>query len=171
MQRQPTLLNSCASAATAAEARFRIDYPIGAPRASRIIALDDRAAEIVRRLATQGRTDGHFLVFESVVQVNGSNGHPADAALRTSGGAAVRLVDELQGADVVVMVATAAARPEAASVIGDACATMRVMSAGLVLATEGDVDGAVTALRPNAMVLVVLRDETDVLPILAALRV
>ena len=51
MQRQPTLLNSCARAATAAEARYRISYPEFARRSSRVIALDDQAAAIVGRIA------------------------------------------------------------------------------------------------------------------------
>ena len=50
---RPTLLNSCASAATAAEARFRIDAKPGlrVERATRVVALDAGAAEIVRPLA------------------------------------------------------------------------------------------------------------------------
>jgi len=46
MQR-PTLLSSCARAATAAEAAFRVQYPNSLPRASVIIALDAGAAEIM----------------------------------------------------------------------------------------------------------------------------
>ena len=45
---RPVLLNSCARAATAEEARFRIDRPIGGRRAV-VVALDDEAADIVDR--------------------------------------------------------------------------------------------------------------------------
>lgn len=158
-------------AATAAEARFRIDYPDATLRASRIIAVDERAAEVVRRLAGQRWGGGHFLVFEAAIPVNGSGGEPADATLRAADGSGVLLSDELDDADVVVMIATAEAQAQAASVIGDACAMRRIMSAGLVISDIGDADDVVSALRPNAMVLVVLKDGDDVPEILSALRV
>lgn len=168
IERRPTLLNSCASAATAAEARYRIDYPTMGMRASRIIALDAGAAAIVRGLAGRQWSGGHFLVFDSVLPADGSAG---DAMLRTAEGAPAWLSDELDSADTVVMVATADADATAASVIGDACAERMVMSAGLVLSTVENVDGVVSALRPNAMVLVILKDPDDVPAILGALRV
>ena len=43
-----SLLSSCARAATAAEARFRIDRPIAPSRAGRVVALDEPAAEVAR---------------------------------------------------------------------------------------------------------------------------
>jgi hypothetical protein len=45
------------------------------------------------------------------------------------------------------------------------------MSAGLVLPADAPVNKVVAALRPNAMVLVVLQDVADVLEVLSALRV
>jgi hypothetical protein len=165
--RQPTLLNSCASAATAAEARFRIDYPEVAPRASRIIALDERAAALVHNLADQHWSGGHFLVFEAPAAADGA----ADAMLRTADGAPVLLSSELDNADTAVMIATADASAPAAAVIGDACAARRIMSAGLVISDGGDVDDVVAAMRPNAMVLVILQNHHDVPEILSALRV
>lgn len=170
-QRQPTLLNSCARAATASEARFRIDQRDVLPRASRVIALDDQAAGVVRRLSAQRWSGGHFLTAEAVVPAGGSGGDPDDMTLRTPGGPLVLLSDELSGADVVVMVATAHASAEAASVIGDACAARGVMPAGLVIPGAGTADAVVSALRPNAMVLAILNDEGDVFEILTALRV
>ncbi|HEX3785476.1 MAG TPA: hypothetical protein VHX38_37980 [Pseudonocardiaceae bacterium] len=181
-QRQPTLASSCARAATAAEARFRIDYPDTANRAARVIALDEQAAVIVRGLAWQPWRGGHFLVFDETVSAaaNGEGaGGPAEAALRAADGTRVLLSDELAAADSVVMIATPAATAEAAEVIGDACAERMIMSAGLVVAADGDggepgtatTGGVVAALRPNAMVLVVLADAGDVPELLAALRV
>lgn len=188
MQRQPTLLNSCASAATAAEARFRIDYPDTRPRAARVIALDADAADLVRHMAAGHWRGGHFLRYEAEVprggpDGNGADGAPgaaADATLRTSDGTAVLLSSELDDADSAVMIATAQASASAASIIGDACAARRIMSAGLVISgrppgsangNDANVDDVVAALRPNAMVLVVLQDHHDVPEILAALRV
>ena len=171
MQRQPTLLNSCASAATAAEARYRISYPEFARRSSRVIALDQQAAAIVRRIAAQRWSGGHFLAFEAAVPANGPALESADARLRRADGAEVLLSEELSDADAVVMVATAQTRAEAAAVIGDACASRSIMSAGLVVSGAGGADGVVSALRPNAMVLVILQNAGDIPEILSALRV
>ncbi len=171
MRRRPTLLNSCAWAATAAETRFRIEPPDFAARASRVIALDEQATLIVDGLAGPHWSGGHFLTYEAVVPANGSGGEPTDATLRATDGSPRLLSEELDGADVAVMIATGRARPEAASVIGDACATRMIMSAGLVVPSAGEVGQVVTALRPNAMVLVVLKSENEVPAILTALRV
>jgi hypothetical protein len=170
MQRQPTLASSCARAATAAEARFRISYPEFTRRNSRVIALDERAAAVVRRISGQCWGGGHFLVFDAVVPANGSGPAP-EARLRRAGGAEVLLSEELSDADVVVMVAAVQASAEAASVIGDACAARSIMSAGLVVSGTEPADAVVSALRPNAMVLVILRDGDDIPEILSALRV
>jgi hypothetical protein len=172
MQRQPTLLSSCASAATAAEARYRITVPSFTRRSSRVIALDGQAAAVVKGLAEQAWNGGRFFVFESAL--------PDDALLRrvVAGDAAdgpgpgtALLSEELDGADTVVMIASAAANATAASVIGDAAADRSIMTAGLVLPGAVPLGGAVSALRPNAMVLVVLREAADVPEVLSALRV
>jgi hypothetical protein len=170
-QWRPTLLSSCAQASTAAETRFRIDAPAFTRRTSRIIALDTAGAAALQALA-DGRWDGgHFLAFESAL--------PDDALLRRvpgpGGGADTAstslLSEELDGADTVVMVASAEGNATAASIIGDAAAARAIMSAGLVIPGNGPSGEVVTALRPNAMVLVVLREATDLPEVLSALRV
>jgi hypothetical protein len=175
MQRQPTLLSSCARATTAAETRYRINYPAFARRSSRVIALDEPSAAIVRDMAGRLWGGGHFLVFDSALPDD-------DALLRRvpgqddpgTGGTAL-LSEELASADTVVMVAAAEGSAEAASVIGDAAAARGIMSAGLVIPGETpageSLDGIVSALRPNAMVLVVLREAGDLPEVLSALRV
>jgi hypothetical protein len=169
---RPTLLSSCALATTAAEARFRISRPDTSTRDARVIAVDEDAAVLVRTAAAaRDWRGGHFLVFDRVASGAGNGDGPADAVLRTPDGAVTLLSAELEGADLAVMVATAAARPEAAAVIGDACAERMIMSAGLVVAAEGLAGPVVSALRPNAMVLVVLSSGRDVPEILTGLRV
>ena len=161
---QPTLLASCALATTAAEARYRITAPAFTRRSSRVIALDEESRGIVRDMGSRSWGGGHFLVFESAV--------PDDALLRHAGtGGTALLSEELDGADTVVMVASAGASAEAASIIGDAAAARGIMSAGLVLPDGAAVNEVVAALRPNAMVLVILRDVADVPEVLSALRV
>jgi hypothetical protein len=169
LARQPTLASSCARAATAAEARFRIDYPDRSRRDSRVIALDERTAGLIQSLAASADRwrGGHFLAFSSVVPAGD------DARLRTPDGAEVLLSQELDHADVVVMLAGPTGdigASAAAAVIGDACAARFIMSAGLVL-PGGPVDAVIAALRPNAMVLVILQESDDVAEVLSALRV
>jgi hypothetical protein len=167
MQRQPTLLSSCARAATTAEARYRISAPGFAPRESRVIGLDEQSARLVRDMAGKPWDGGHFLVFETAL--------PDDALLRHASGGTALLSEELAAADAVVMVAAAAESAEAASIIGDAAAARGIMSAGLVLTGNGPgesrSDAVVSALRPNAMVLVVLQEADDLAEVLSALRV
>jgi hypothetical protein len=160
----PTLQGSCALAATAAEVRFRITAGEFTRRSSRVIALDARAAALVNDLEGRSWSGGHFLVFESAV--------PDDALLRHAGtGGTALLSEELEDADTVVMIASAGANAEAASIIGDAAAARDIMSAGLVLPDAAAAGDVVSALRPNAMVLVVLKDAADVPEVLSALRV
>ena len=132
-------------------------------RDSRVIALDSHAAAIVRRLGGRRWSGGHFLVFESAL--------PGDALLRPAAGGTALLSEELEGADAVVMLASARASAEAASVLGEACAARSIMSAALVVPGAGPVGEVVSALRPNAMVLVVLRDAGDIPEVLSALRI
>jgi hypothetical protein len=112
MQRQPTLLSSCARAATAAEARYRISAPGFAARDSRIIGLDEQSALLVRDMSGKPWGGGRFLEFEAAL--------PDDALLRDASGGTALLSEELDGADAVVMIATAAESAEAASIIGAA---------------------------------------------------
>jgi hypothetical protein len=76
----PTLPSSCARAATATEARYRIQRPVAPARAPRIIALDDGAAEVVRRTAELQWANARFYACEpgdGTVTLRGIGGRPA----------------------------------------------------------------------------------------------
>jgi hypothetical protein len=141
---RPILASSCARAATAEEARFRIDRPIGA-RLAVVAALDDEAAAIVDRLAGQSWRGARFL---------------------RAGEAPV----DLEDVDVVVMIATAEADAEAAAELAEACFERGIMTAGLILGDPAEVALAVSALRPYARNLMATDDEEDVAEVLTALR-
>jgi hypothetical protein len=160
---QPILLNGCARAATAAEARFRINRPI-AGRAARVVALDDGAAEVVRRVAERPWHDARFLVSA------GAGGADGDVPMRVIDGPASSLSAELEDADVAIVVATSDHGAAAASAIARACDRRGIMTAALILGGRGEVGAAVTALRPHAPVLLVTDDEEDVSEVLTALR-
>jgi hypothetical protein len=162
------LLSSCARAASAAEARYRIDRPIAPSRAGRIVALDEGAAEVVARTAQLEWANARFYVCEpgtddDSVLLRGIEGGPAT------------LADELASASVVVMIATSDAGAGCAYALGKACWERGIQTAGLVLG-DGTQQGtaasaAVAALRPHARVLLPSATEVDVVDLLTALRV
>src|SRR3712207_5968727 len=94
------MLSSCARAATAEEARYRIDKPITPSRAGRIVALDEKAAEVLARTAQMEWANARFYVCDSA-DPGGDTLH-----LRGIDGGPATLADELASASVVVMVAT-----------------------------------------------------------------
>ena len=141
---RPILANSCARAATAEEARFRIDRPIGG-RSALVVALDNEAAEVVDRVAEQPWRGARFV-------------RGADASA------------DLEDVDVVVMIATGDADADAAAALAQACVERGIMTAGLILGDRLGVSEAVSALRPYARNLMVTDDEDDVAAVLTALR-
>ena len=169
-RRGPTLLSSCARAATAEEARFRLHYP-RASLTSRIVALDEGAGPIVCRLAeAEWSGEPRFLIYQGLDDPK-ADGGSVDPQLKTCDGAQSRLMAEVEDADVVVMIATSDDAAEAAGLIGDACATRGIMTTGLVVADWGTLDATVANLRPNAMVMLISRDQQDLRDVLTALRV
>ncbi len=174
MADSPTLLASCAKATTAAEAKFRVAYPNSRGRASRIFALDGEAAGMMRRIEHEPWQGAHFLTFESVTSgAKGLDALPVDATLKAPDGQTVRLSEELKGADVAVMIATAGKSADAAAAIGNACFVRGIMTTGLIVA-KGDrrieVERTIRALRPYAAMLVVSTGEEYIPEMLTALR-
>lgn len=159
MYMRPVLLNSCARAATAAEARFRIDVPIVPSRATRVIALDKESVDAVRPVSELGWNHTKFY------NVDGNA-----LELTSTEGERVNLVDELDGVDATVMVASSDHGAEAAATIAAACTVRGIMTAGLVLTTGESVSAALNALRPHARVLLVPADEEDLAELLRAIR-
>ena len=174
MSNSPTLLGSCAKAASAAEVRFRVDYPNSRQRASRIIALDEVSAAVMRRIAEAPSNGARFLTYVSkTTGAKGLDSLPVDASLSDKDGSAIRLSDELAGADVVVMIAAAGGASDAAAVVGNACFVRGIMTTGLIVAAGGDraqVERTVAALRPYAAMLVVSTSEEYIPEMLSALR-
>jgi hypothetical protein len=170
VQSRPILLNSCARAATAAEARFRINAPIAPARATRVVALDHGAEPVVRRAAAQPWQGARFFIFTIPPPPGDAGGDVADVLLRSVDGSSSWLSEELLGADVAVMVATANDGSAMASAIGEACTLRGIMTAGLVLPGGHDTSAAISALRPHARVLIVTHDANDLAEVLIALR-
>jgi hypothetical protein len=163
---RPTLLNSCASAATSAEARFRIDAPPMAAPVTRVVALDPGARAVAHILEAQTWRGAQFLTYAPAAP--SGDGVLADIELAAADGSPVRLSDELTGTDFVMMIATADDGAAAASAIGTACSLRGIMTAAVVVGDGRAAGAAVNALRPYARVLLVTKDQLDVAEIMAA---
>jgi hypothetical protein len=158
---------------TAAEARFRIDAPNSVPRVVKVIALDAASDAVVERLARQPWKHAGFLTasaFSSTPAAPVSmHGWLSDLAGRTSS-----LVDEIDAADLVVMVATPGGNAPAAQMIGEACQLKQVMTTALIVGDVSTSDEALSRtlaqLRPYAAMLVIAGAEDYVADMLAALR-
>lgn len=166
---RPILASSCARAATAAEARYRIDRPIAPRQGARVVALDDRAATVVRQAAQRQWHGARFFTLAVGIPALEGEAYP-DLALHGTDASASRLSAELEAADVFVMVATTDSDASAAAAIGRAAASRGIMTAGLVMGDRDEADATVAVLRPYARVLLVTRDDQDLAEVLTALR-
>ena len=132
---------------SAAEARFRIDAPNSLPRAVKVIALDPPSERVVKTLAQRNWSRATFFTasaFGGAPKAGESfAGWLSDLAGRTK-----NLVEEIDSADLVVMVAAAGESAQAASIIGEACSLKRVMTTGLIL---GGADKSDEALAQDAV--------------------
>src|SRR5687768_4871032 len=108
---------------SAAEARFRIQAPNSKPRSITVIALDARSEAVVRRSANGSFSQATFLTASADV----------DGRLSDLAGRSRDVVDTVETADLVVMVATPGGHAEAAPIIGQACSLKRVMTTALVV--------------------------------------
>lgn len=150
------MLSESARMASAVEARFRIDRPNSRPRAVKVIALDAPSVPIVDALA-QGRWNG--AAFFEASDLTASPG---------------RLQEEIDAADLVVMVATAGGDLSDVAVIGEACSRRRVTTTGLILCDSGTPDAALSLtlgqIRPWMLMLVIASSIDYIDDMLSALR-
>jgi hypothetical protein len=157
----------------ATPAGLRVNYPNSRERASRIFALDPAATDVMRRVASLPWHGAHFLTFRApTTGAAGLDALPVDAVLATLDGRDVRLSDELNGADLAVMIATGGESAGPAATIGNACFVRSIMTTGLIVAHGGGgaVERTVLALRPYAAMLVITTGEEYIPEMLTALH-
>jgi hypothetical protein len=158
---------------SAAEARFRIDAPNSRPRAVKVIALDPPAERVVKDLAQRPWNNASFFI-ASAFGGGPRKGESFAGWLSDLAGRTKNLIEEVNGADLVVMVATAGENAQAASIIGEACSLKRVMTTALVLGGTGVPDETLSktlsSLRPWALMLVIASAEEYIADMLTALR-
>jgi len=160
---------------SAAEARFRIDYPNSKPRAVKVVALDAASERVVKEVAQrawQGATFFTSLKFDTPPR--SGEGWSIKAWLSDLAGRTKALVEEVASADLVVMVSSAGTCAQAAAVIGEACAVRKVMTTALIIGSEQHSDEELSktlaTLRPHASMLVIASGDEYIEEMLAALR-
>jgi hypothetical protein len=160
---------------SAAEARFRIDYPNSQPRAVKVIALDSASERVVKRVAQgtwQRATFFTSIKFDGAPRSGES--WSMQAWLGDLAGRTKALVEEVASADLVVMVSCAGTGAQAAAVIGEACAVRKVMTMALIIGSEQrsneELSQTLAALRPYASMLVIANGDEYIEEMLAALR-
>jgi hypothetical protein len=158
---------------SAAQARFRIDAPNSLPRAVKVIALDRLSESVVKRLA-QARWNGATFFTASAFGTTPRKGESFTGWLSDLAGRTKSLVDEVNAADLVVMVATAGENVPVASLIGEACSLKRVMTTALITGSAGKSDDVLSKtlaqLRPWALMLVIAGADEYIEDMLRALR-
>jgi hypothetical protein len=159
---------------SAAEARFRIDYPNSQPRVVKVVALDEASERVVKRLAAQSWQRANFFTLPKPEGAPGGAPWSMQAWLSDLAGHTKTLVEEVAAADLVVMVASAGSGAEAAAVIGEACAARRVMTTALIVApgeqSDEQLSKTLSALRPHAAMLVIAGGDEYIEEMLVALR-
>jgi hypothetical protein len=164
---------------SAAEAKFRIDRPNSQPRAVKVIALDAQSERIVKELAQAPWQRASFLTASSFSGAP-RRGEPFSEPFSLGGwlndlaGRTKDLVDEVNSADLVVMVATAGENVAAAAIIGEACSVKHVMTTALILGGAASSDETISKmlaqLRPHVMMLVISSADEYIKDMLTALR-
>jgi hypothetical protein len=160
---------------SAAQAKFRIDRPNSQPRAVKVIALDTPSERIVKELAQSQWQRATFLT-ASAFSGAPRLGEPFSMGgwLNDLAGRTKDLVDEVEAADLVVMVASAGENAAAAAIIGEACNVKRVMTTALILGGASTSDETLSKmlaqLRPHVRMLVISSADEYIKDMLTALR-
>jgi hypothetical protein len=159
---------------SAAEARFRVQSPNSLPRTIRVVALDEAGDCVVARLAQQGWSHATFATASAFPASADGAAEPPDGWLRDLGGHPRRLADDVQDADLVVMVAGPGGRAHAAPVIGEACSRRRIMTTTLLVgagkAPEPALSATLAQVRPWSLMLVIAGADDYIEDMLTALR-
>jgi hypothetical protein len=171
------MITESARMSSAAEARFRVQAPNSTPRAIKVIGLDEVSETEVRRLAAAGWRHATFFAVASCSEP-GSPGDPSpaapDGALRDLAGHIRSVRDEVDTADLVILIAGPGGHAQAASIIGQACSLRRVMTTGFIVgvasASENGLSKTLAQLRPWSLMVVIANSDDYIDDMMTALR-
>jgi hypothetical protein len=168
-------MSESAQATSAFEARYRINDPNSRPRAVKVMALDGPSEALIKRLARDQWDNASFFVISASTAVARADTRISKGNWLTDIAGRVKdLVDEIDTADLVVMIATAGENVLGASIIGEVCSLKRVAITAFVLAGPSTPNEALSRtlaqLRPWALMLVIASADDYVADVLSALR-
>lgn len=166
-----------ARSTTRNESRFRVDYPNSIARSVKVIALDEAGRRLVDKIALLPWARATFFTSLSQEQSPAplrAESNAVRAWLNDIAGQAKGLIEEIETADVVVMIAGAGSTADAAPLIGEACQLRHVTAVGLVLQDEEITDEAIertlSKMRQFVTMLVVASGDEYAEAMLTALR-
>lgn len=166
------MLAESARAASAAEARFRLQAPNSRPRATTVIALDASSEPLLRRLAQDAWNRATFLKtpVADPDDIQSADGWMTDLADKRT-----RVREQVDASDQVIMLAAAGGSAQAASVIGRACSLKRVTTTALIVgaerSSERELSRTLAQLRPWSLMVVIASSDEYVADMMTALRV
>jgi hypothetical protein len=169
------MASESARMSSAAEAKFRIDAPNSRPRGVKVIALDAPSERVVKELSQSPWQRASFLTASSFSRAP-RQGEPFSMGgwLNDLAGRTKDLIDEVDSADLVVMVASVGENAAAAALIGEACNLKHVMTTALILGGASTSDETLSKmlaqLRPHALMLVISSADEYIKDMLTALR-
>jgi hypothetical protein len=168
------MLSESAKMASAAEARFRISAPNSKAKRVKVIALDRRSEAIVKALAGKTWNGATFFTASAFAGAPPAGNFSMQGWLSDLAGRTKNLIDEIDSADLVVMVATAGENAQAAALIGEACSLKRITTTGLILggasATDEMLSKTLSQMRPWSLMLVIASAVDYIEDMLVALR-
>jgi hypothetical protein len=171
------MVTQSARTSPATEARFRVQAPNSTPRSIKVIALDRVSETAIRRLAAACWRHATFFTAASRGEAGGP-GDPSpaspDGTLHDLAGHIRSVADEVDSADLVILVAGPGGHAQAASIIGQACSHRRVMTTGFIVglaaASEHALSKTLAQLRPWSLMVVVASLDDYIDDMMTALR-
>jgi hypothetical protein len=187
------MFNASARRPPSAAARFRVQAPNSTPRAISVIALDEVSHAIVRRLAKGGWKHATFLIAAPGTVLRDASHEPPDAApgegpdlagdgppasadgtLTDLAGHTRSVTDEIDTADLVILVAGPGGRAHAAETVGQACSLRHITTTGFIVgvaaASEFALSQTLVQLRPWSLMMVIANDDDYIEDMMRALR-
>ncbi|MPY90014.1 MAG: hypothetical protein GEU99_19085 [Luteitalea sp.] len=160
---------------SAAEARFRVQAPNSKPRVIKVIALDALSEDVVDRLAKASWNQATFFTAAAFAGAPRLEQRVSkEGWLRDLSGRTRDLIDEVDTADLVVMVATPGENVAVAAMIGEACSHKRVMTTALIVgatsASDETLSKTLAQVRPWSLMVVIANADDYIEDMLSALR-
>jgi len=157
------------SRAAAADTRYRINYPNSRPRALKLVGLGNGGAKIARRVSDCKFQHVQVLTSENPIP---ASPHSLSGMVQAVTAEGHRLVEALEKADMIFMVATPADDLGLAAEIGQLGRQRNILITGILVVAPGPAartDTALELLRAATDMLVIVSDSGYIIEMLTEL--